>query len=105
MKLFRVTFKEDMICGRATVQFVNAKDKSEAKRKALQRGTKHIYWDICEVEEIDESEEVEDAKYKWKSKTMGNIVCTFGDVIRQVWDSLIHYHTLDIRWEYNKNGF
>lgn len=44
-------------------------------------------------------------KYKWKSKTMGNIVCTFGEVIRQAWDSLIHYHTLDIRWEYNKNGF
>lgn len=44
-------------------------------------------------------------KYKWKSKTMGNIVCTFSEVILQVWDSLIYYHTLDILWEYNKNGF
>jgi hypothetical protein len=43
--------------------------------------------------------------YKWKSKTMGNIVCTFSEVILQAWDSLIHYHTLDILWEYNKNGF
>lgn len=44
-------------------------------------------------------------KYKWYSQTMGNIVETFGEVILQVWDSLIHYHTLDIRWKYNKNGF
>ena len=44
-------------------------------------------------------------KYKWRSKTMGNIVETFGEVILQAWDSLVHYHTLDIRWEYNKNGF
>jgi hypothetical protein len=47
----------------------------------------------------------ENAMYKWKSKTMGNIVETFGEVILQAWDSLIHYHTLDIKWEYNKNGF
>lgn len=45
------------------------------------------------------------SKYKWKSMTMGNIVKTFGEVIHQVWDSLIHYHTLDIKWKYNKNGF
>lgn len=71
MKLFRVTFKEDMICGRVTVQFVNAKDKSEAKRKALQRGVKHIYWDICEVEEIDESEEDEDAQIQMEIQNNG----------------------------------
>ena len=59
MKLFKVTFKENMICGNATVQFVNAKDKSEAKRKAIQRGTKGVYWDICTVEEIEESEKNE----------------------------------------------
>jgi hypothetical protein len=43
--------------------------------------------------------------YKWQSMTMGNIVETFGEVICQVWDSLIHHHTLDIKWKYNKNGF
>lgn len=43
--------------------------------------------------------------YKWMSRTMGNIVPTFADVIHQAWDSLIHYHTLDIRWSYCKEGF
>ena len=57
MKLFKVTFKEDMICGKSTVQFVNARDKSEAKRKAVQRGTKGVYWDICTVEEVEEYED------------------------------------------------
>lgn len=44
-------------------------------------------------------------KYKWQSKTMGNIVPTFKDVLKQIWESLIKYHTLDIKWRYNKNGF
>lgn len=44
-------------------------------------------------------------KYKWYSETMGNIVCNFGEVILQVWDSLIRYHTLDVKWKYNKKGF
>ena len=44
-------------------------------------------------------------KYKWQSLTMGNIVENFGDVIRQIRESLIRYHTLDIKWKYNKNGF
>lgn len=39
--------------------------------------------------------------YKWQSMTMGNIV----DVTRQIWDSLIYYHTLDIKWKYCHNGF
>jgi hypothetical protein len=43
--------------------------------------------------------------YKWQSLTMGNIVPTFADVIRQVWDSLIHWHTIDIKWKYNRKGF
>lgn len=43
--------------------------------------------------------------YKWQSMTMGNIVETFGEVVRQAWDSLIHYHVLDIKWKYNRNGF
>lgn len=43
--------------------------------------------------------------YKWQSQTMGNIVETFGEVIKQVFESLIKYHTIDIRWKYNRNGF
>jgi hypothetical protein len=43
--------------------------------------------------------------YKWQSMTMGNIVETFGDVLKQAWESLVKYHTLDIKWKYNKNGF
>ena len=43
--------------------------------------------------------------YKWQSLTMGNIVETFGDVLKQVWESLTQYHTLDLKWKYNKNGF
>ena len=43
--------------------------------------------------------------YKWFSKTIGNIVENFGDVLKQVWESLVVYHILDIKWEYNKNGF
>lgn len=54
--LYKVTFKEDMICGKTTIQIVEAKDKSEAKRKAIQRGTKGIYWDICTIEESEEEE-------------------------------------------------
>lgn len=59
--------------------------------------------ELIETGIIDAIERVQ--VYKWKSKKMGNIVCTFGEVILQAWDSLIYYHTLDIRWEYNKNGF
>jgi hypothetical protein len=44
-------------------------------------------------------------KYKWQSMTMGNIVETFRDVVRQVWESLVYFHTLDIKWKYNRNGF
>ena len=43
--------------------------------------------------------------YKWQSLTMGNIVENFGEVLKQVWESLTKYHTLDIKWKYNKNGF
>ena len=37
-------------------------------------------------------------KRKWESVTMGNFVDTFGEVLKQVWESLIKYHTLDIKW-------
>ena len=44
-------------------------------------------------------------KYKWQSLAMGNVVETFGEVIRQAWDSLVRYHIIDIKWRYNRNGF
>lgn len=43
--------------------------------------------------------------YKWQSVTMGNIVEAFSDVLKQVWESFVKYHTIDIRWKYNRNGF
>ena len=43
--------------------------------------------------------------YKWQSLTMGNIVEGFDDVLKQVIESLVKFHTLDIRWKYNKSGF
>ena len=43
--------------------------------------------------------------YRWHSATMGNIVQTFGEVITQALDSLIHYHTIDIRWHYCRKGY
>lgn len=43
--------------------------------------------------------------YKWQSLTMGNLVESFYEVIRQIWESLIHYHTLDFKWKYNPTGF
>ena len=43
--------------------------------------------------------------YKWYSATMGNIVTTFAEVLAQAWNSLIHYHTIDIRWHYCRKGY
>lgn len=43
--------------------------------------------------------------YKWQSVTMGNLVTNFGEVIRQAWESWTIFHTLDIKWKYNKKGF
>ena len=43
--------------------------------------------------------------YKWQSLTMGNIVPNIWCVIRQVFESLFVFHTLDIKWKYNKEGF
>lgn len=44
-------------------------------------------------------------KYKWQSMKMGNIVESFSDVLKQVWECLVKYHTLDLKWKYNRNGF
>jgi hypothetical protein len=55
MKLFRVTIKEDMICGRRKVFYVAARDADEAKHKALKQGGIKFPWDTIEVDE--ESEE------------------------------------------------
>ena len=43
--------------------------------------------------------------YHWQSATMGNIVPALGDVVRQVFESLFKYHTIDIKWQYCRKGF
>jgi hypothetical protein len=58
-----------------------------------------IYIEIAAIDKI------ETQIYKWQSCKMGNIVETFSDVVRQMWESLVYYHTLDIKWKYNRNGF
>lgn len=48
---------------------------------------------------------MKERKYKWMSLTMGNIVTNIWQVIAQIFESLIVYHTLDLKWRYNKNGY
>lgn len=36
---------------------------------------------------------------EWQSLVTGNIVNTFGEVIKQVWDDLIHCHILNVKWK------
>ena len=44
-------------------------------------------------------------KYKWQSLVTGEIVENFWQVIKTIWLDLIGYHFLNLKWEYNKNGF
>lgn len=39
------------------------------------------------------------SKYEWESQTMGNIVKNFGEVLKQIWESLTKHHTLDLKWK------
>lgn len=59
--------------------------------------------ELIETGIIDRIEKV--SVDKWQSVTMGNIVENFGDVLKQIWVCLVKYHTLDLKWKYNKNGF
>lgn len=59
--------------------------------------------ELIETGIIDRIEKV--SVNRWQSLTIGNIVENFGDVLKQVWESLTKYHTLDLKWKYNKNGF
>ena len=43
--------------------------------------------------------------YKWQSITTGEIVENLWQVIRVALIDLRKFHLLNIRWEYNKNGF
>ena len=38
----------------------------------------------------------------YMSMTMGNLVATKREVIRQVFESLFRLHTLDIKWEFHE---
>ena len=43
--------------------------------------------------------------YHWYSKTTGEIVVSFLDVIKTFFHDLFHVHFLNIRWIYSKVGF
>ena len=43
--------------------------------------------------------------YKWMSKLTGEIVTNFWQVLCVVWFDLWKFHVLNIKWEYNGNGF
>ena len=36
---------------------------------------------------------------EWMSMTMGNIVSSRREIIKQVFESLFRYHVLDIKWK------
>lgn len=36
---------------------------------------------------------------EWMSMTMGNIVSSRREIIKQVFESLFKYHTIDIKWK------
>lgn len=44
------------------------------------------------------------SKYEWQSQTMGNIVKNFSEVLKQIWESLIKYRTLDLKWKRIEKG-
>ena len=44
-------------------------------------------------------------KYRWQSVTTGEVVENFWKVLRAIWVDLTKFHFLNIRWEYNKEGF
>lgn len=43
--------------------------------------------------------------YHWYSKTTGEIVENFSDVIQSIFECLFKFHFLNIRWKYSKIGF
>lgn len=51
MALFKVTCGEDAICGNVATYIIEAKDKSEAKRKAIQKCP--FLWDYLKIEQYE----------------------------------------------------
>lgn len=43
--------------------------------------------------------------YKWMSKLTGEIVTNFWQVLGVMWFDLWHFRVLNIKWQYNRNGF
>ena len=43
--------------------------------------------------------------YKWQSSTTGEIVKNLWEVLKVVLEDLRKFHFLNIKWQYNKNGF
>lgn len=44
-------------------------------------------------------------KYKWLSKTTGEICPNLWQVMKAVWSNLKDYHFADFKWQYNKQGW
>jgi len=43
--------------------------------------------------------------YKWMSTLTGEIVKNFWQVLWAVWIDLTKFHFLNLKWQYNRNGF
>lgn len=43
--------------------------------------------------------------YKWMSTFTGEVVKNFWQVLKVIWIDLTKFHVLNLKWEYNKNGF
>lgn len=43
--------------------------------------------------------------YHWYSKTTGEIVVNFHDVVKTFFSDLMRHHFLNIRWNYSKKGY
>ena len=44
-------------------------------------------------------------KYRYYSETMGNVVPTLFDVVKQAIESYKHFKVVDLKWKYNRKGF
>lgn len=43
--------------------------------------------------------------YKWMSLGTGEVVKNFWQVLRVIWVDLTKFKYLNLRWQYNRNGF
>ncbi len=43
--------------------------------------------------------------YKWHSKGTGELCKNLREVIHAIYENLRYYHFVDLKWEYNRDGF